>query len=29
MRAEEVFRFADHIGGLVLDRASNTLHGVS
>ncbi len=29
MRAEEVFRFADHVGGLVMDRASNTLHGVS
>ncbi|WP_426956218.1 DUF6454 family protein [Muricoccus radiodurans] len=29
MRAEEVFRFGDHIGGLVMDRASNTLHGVS
>ena len=29
LRAEEVFRFADHIGGLVMDRASNTLHGVS
>lgn len=29
LRAEEIFRFADHIGGLVLDRASNTLHGVS
>ena len=29
LRAEEVFRFADHIGGLVMDRASNTLYGVS
>lgn len=29
MRAEEVFRFRDHVGGLVMDRASNTLHGVS
>ena len=29
LRAEEMFRFADHIGGLVMDRAANTLHGVS
>jgi len=29
MQAEEVFRFADHIGGLVMDRAGGTLHGVS
>jgi len=29
MRAEEVFRVPDHIGGLVMDRASSTLHGVS
>ncbi|MGG5818704.1 DUF6454 family protein [Falsiroseomonas sp. HW251] len=29
LRAEEVFRFPDHIGGLVMDRASRTLYGVS
>jgi len=29
LRAEEVFRFADHVGGVVYDRAANTLHGVS
>jgi Family of unknown function (DUF6454) len=29
MKAEEVFRFADHIGGLVRDTDDNSLHGVS
>ncbi len=29
MKAEEVFRFADHVGGLVRDTDNNTLHGVS
>jgi hypothetical protein len=29
MRATEVFRFADHIGGIVHDTDDNTLHGVS
>ncbi|MFT8243627.1 DUF6454 family protein [Roseomonas sp. BN140053] len=29
LRAEEMFRAPDHIGGLVFDRASGTLHGVS
>ncbi|NGM22766.1 hypothetical protein G3576_22325 [Roseomonas stagni] len=29
MQAEAVFRFGDHVGGLVMDRASATLHGVS
>jgi hypothetical protein len=29
LRAEEMFRFPDHIGGLVMDRASRTLYGVS
>ena len=29
LRAEEMFRVPDHIGGLVMDRASSTLHGVS
>ena len=29
MKAVEVFRFADHIGGLVRNTDDNTLHGVS
>jgi hypothetical protein len=29
MKAVEVFRFADHIGGIVHDTDDNTLHGVS
>ena len=29
MRATEMFRFADHIGGLVRNTDDNTLHGVS
>ena len=29
MKAEEMFRFADHIGGLVRDTDDNSLHGVS
>jgi hypothetical protein len=29
MQAEAMFRFDDHVGGLVRDVASNTLHGVS
>jgi hypothetical protein len=29
MKAEEVFRFADHVGGLVHDTDDNALHGVS
>jgi hypothetical protein len=29
MKAEEVFRFKDHIGGLVHDADDNSLHGVS
>ncbi|MES2959127.1 MAG: DUF6454 family protein [Pseudomonadota bacterium] len=29
MRAIEVFRFRDHVGGIVRDTVSNTLHGVS
>jgi hypothetical protein len=29
MQAEEMFRFADHIGGVAMDRDSNTLYGVS
>ncbi|MFC0407675.1 DUF6454 family protein [Roseomonas elaeocarpi] len=29
MQAEEMFRVPDHVGGLVMDRASGTLHGVS
>jgi hypothetical protein len=29
LRAEEMFRVPDHVGGLVMDRASGTLHGVS
>jgi uncharacterized protein DUF6454 len=29
MTATEVFRFADHIGGIVHDTDDNTLHGVS
>ena len=29
MQATEVFRFADHIGGLTHDTETNTLHGVS
>jgi hypothetical protein len=29
MEATEVMRFADHIGGVTLDRASGKLHGVS
>jgi hypothetical protein len=29
MKAEEVFRFKDHIGGLVRDLDDNSLHGVS
>lgn len=29
MQAAEVFRFNDHIGGIVHDTGSNTLHGVS
>ncbi len=29
MKAEEVFRFADHIGGIVHDTDDHTLHGVS
>jgi hypothetical protein len=29
MKATEVFRFADHIGGIVHDTDDNTLHGVS
>jgi hypothetical protein len=29
MQAEAMFRFGDHVGGLVRDVASNTLHGVS
>ncbi|MEZ0171599.1 DUF6454 family protein [Microvirga sp. TS319] len=29
MKAEEMFRFADHIGGLVHDTDDNSLHGVS
>ena len=29
MTAEEVFRYADHVGGLVRDADTNTLHGVS
>jgi len=29
MKAEEMFRFADHVGGLVHDTDDNSLHGVS
>jgi len=29
MKATEVFRFADHLGGIVHDTDDNTLHGVS
>jgi hypothetical protein len=29
MRATEVFRFADHIGGIVHDTDDRTLHGIS
>lgn len=29
MRAAEVFRFADHLGGIVRNTDDNTLHGVS
>ena len=29
MKATEVFRFADHIGGIVHNTDDNTLHGVS
>ncbi|RMC33681.1 DUF6454 family protein [Paracoccus alkanivorans] len=29
MEAEEVFRYPDHIGGILRDPASNTLHAVS
>ncbi|WP_102957808.1 DUF6454 family protein [Mangrovicella endophytica] len=29
MQAEEMFRFADHVGGLVHDTDAKTLHGVS
>jgi hypothetical protein len=29
MKATEVFRFADHIGGLVRDTDDHTLHGIS
>ena len=29
MKAEEMFRFADHVGGLVHDTDSKSLHGVS
>lgn len=29
MKAEEMFRFADHVGGLVRDTDDNSLHGVS
>ncbi|PVE24380.1 hypothetical protein DC522_10970 [Microvirga sp. KLBC 81] len=29
MKAEEMFRFADHIGGVVHDTDDNSLHGVS
>jgi hypothetical protein len=29
MKAVEVFRFRDHVGGIVRDTVSNTLHGVS
>jgi hypothetical protein len=29
MKAEEMFRFKDHIGGLVRDTEDNSLHGVS
>ncbi len=29
MKAEEMFRFADHIGGLVRNTDDNSLHGVS
>jgi hypothetical protein len=29
MKATEVFRFRDHVGGIVRDTESNTLHGVS
>jgi hypothetical protein len=29
MKAEEVFRFKDHIAGLVRDTDDNSLHGVS
>lgn len=29
MKATEVFRFADHIGGMIHDTDDNTLHGVS
>lgn len=29
MKAVEVFRFRDHVGGIVRDTESNTLHGVS
>lgn len=29
MKAVEVFRFRDHVGGIVRDVESNTLHGVS
>ncbi|WP_202814280.1 DUF6454 family protein [Aureimonas sp. AU4] len=29
MKAEEVFRFNDHVGGLVHDTDANTVHGVS
>jgi len=29
MKAVEVFRFRDHVGGVVHDTESNTLHGVS
>jgi hypothetical protein len=29
MKADEVFRFPDHIGGIVRNTDDNTLHGVS
>ncbi|QRM35320.1 hypothetical protein JO965_40210 (plasmid) [Microvirga sp. VF16] len=29
MKAEEMFRFADHVGGVVHDTDDNSLHGVS
>jgi Family of unknown function (DUF6454) len=29
MKAEEIFRFADHIGGVVHDTDDHSLHGVS
>lgn len=29
LKSEEVFRFTDHIGGIVHDTADNSLHGVS